>query len=169
MGGGRLTPWLTAYLALGSNLGDRLDHLREAALNLAGMAGVRVVAASAIYRTEPVGPADQPDYANQVLRVETALPPEALLAAAITTERRAGRTRERPDGPRTLDVDLLFFGEEIIARQQLVVPHPRLHRRRFVLVPMAELDPDFVHPVLKRTMAELLATLADPHRVAPWS
>lgn len=151
---------VTAYLALGSNLGERRAQLRGAREALAAAGAVRVTAASPLYETEPVGgPAGQPSYLNAVLRVETTLSPRALLDCCLAVEARFGRRRLEPWGPRTLDVDLLFYGREILGGPGLVVPHPRLHERRFVLVPLADLAPALLHPVLGRSIRQLLADL----------
>src|SRR5687768_6156071 len=138
-----------AYVALGSNLGDRAAHLRAALAGLAATPGVERVLASAVYETEPVGP-PQGRYLNAVAALDTSLGADALLSRLGELERAAGRERgaER-DAPRTLDLDLLLYGEECIETPELVVPHPRLHERAFVLLPLAELAADVVHPRLR--------------------
>jgi 2-amino-4-hydroxy-6-hydroxymethyldihydropteridine diphosphokinase len=148
-----------AYVALGSNLGDRAARLREALAGLAATPGVERVVASALYETEPVGP-PQGRYLNAVAALDTSLGAHALLGRLAELERAAGRERgaER-NAPRTLDLDLLLFGEERIETPELVVPHPRLHERAFVLVPLAELAPAAVHPGLGVRIDELLARL----------
>jgi len=130
-----------AYLALGSNLGDRLEALRRAAELLDAAAGIRVLRSSAVYETAPVGP-PQPDYLNAVLEIETTLDARGLLDAAMTVERELGRQRLERWGPRTIDVDVLTYDGQRIDEPDLQVPHPRMHERAFVLVPLGELDPD---------------------------
>jgi len=151
---------VTAYLALGSNLGDREAMLRGAREALNALPRLRVEASSALYETDPVGgPANQPPYLNAVLRVATDLPAEELLRRCLEVEERFGRLRQEPWGPRTLDVDVLFYGRKVCARPELVLPHPQLQYRRFVLAPLADLAPELVHPLLGLTVRELLLRL----------
>lgn len=130
-----------AFLGLGSNLGDREANLRRA-VELLGAAGrIRVVRTSSLYETDPVGP-PQPDYLNAVAEVATTRSPRELLDVALDVERELGRVRDERWGPRTVDVDVLVYGDERIDEPGLTVPHPRMHERAFVLVPLRELDPD---------------------------
>jgi 2-amino-4-hydroxy-6-hydroxymethyldihydropteridine diphosphokinase len=135
----------TAYLGLGSNLGDRLANLQRAVDLLAAQPAVQVRRSSRVYESDPVGGPPQPDYLNAVVGVETSLSPRDLLEACLGVERRMGRVRSERWGPRVIDVDLLTYDEKDIGEPDLVVPHPRMHERAFVLVPLMELDPD---PVL---------------------
>ncbi len=152
------------HLSLGSNLGARARNLARAR-RLLGTKAVEVIAASSVYETEPVDRADQPFFLNQVLEVRSALAPEELLRTAKAIEARLGRVPAGDKGPRTLDIDILLAGELVIATPELTVPHPRLHLRNFVLVPLAEIAPALVHPVLRRTVRELAAASPDRARV----
>ncbi len=153
---------MRAFLGLGSNVGDRLAMLRAARDGLAGLAGVEVVAASSAYETAPQGPvADQPDFLNACLEIETALDPEELLEAAKALELRLGRDVEPvPQGPRPIDVDLLMYGEAAYRSSRLVLPHPDISTRRFVLAPLLEVDAELTLPDGTR-LAECLAGLHD--------
>jgi len=153
-----------AYLLLGGNLGDRAAYLQQAQLALAVSTGP-IVAASAYYETAAWGVEDQPAFLNQALAVRTALPPIALLAACQAAEQQAGRERRQRWGARTLDVDILLYGQEIIASPTLMVPHPALPARRFALVPLADIAPQLLHPQLHQTVSELLASCPDPLEV----
>ena len=155
------------FLGLGSNLGDREAALEGALLQLAA-GGFRLTRRSSLWLTEPVGGPPQGWFLNAVVMGETALRPEALLEACLATERELGRVRAERNGPRTIDVDILFFGDERRFTPGLVIPHPRLHERRFVLVPLAELAPAVVHPRLGRTAGQLLEDMTDRARVEVW-
>ena len=136
-----------AYIGLGANLGDREATLRAAVVALGATGGIEVVAVSAFRETDPVDYLDQPRFLNGAVAVETALAPRELLDALLAVERSLGRTRDGPRfGPRTIDLDLLLYGEESFDEPGLTVPHPRLHERAFALEPLAELEPGLVVP-----------------------
>ncbi len=154
---------VTAYIGLGSNMGDRAGACRRA-LELLSRAG-RVTAVSSLYCTEPVGYKEQDEFINAVAAVETELSPQDLLAACQTIENELGRVRLVRWGPRSVDLDILLYGSSVVKTPDLLVPHPRLSLRGFVLVPLCEIAPQVVHPVLNKTVAGLLQELKDPHRV----
>ena len=157
-----------AYLLLGSNLGDRAALLAAARQQLANTAG-EIVAESGLYETAAWGRENQPAFLNQALAVRTWLRPEALLTACQAAEQHAGRQRLEHWGSRTLDVDILLFGAEIIDTPTLNVPHPRLPERRFALVPLAEIAAALPHPQLYDTIENLLRRCPDPLAVHPWA
>ena len=156
----------TAYVGLGANLGDREATIRRALERLGEFGAVEAV--SPLYETDPVGDPNQPAFLNAVARLRTGVPPDELLAGLHRIEAAAGRVRTVRNAPRTLDLDLLFYDDAIRDDPALVLPHPRLHERAFVLVPLHDLAPDLVHPRLRRTVAELLAALADRGGVRPF-
>ncbi len=150
-------------LGLGANQDDPVAQLARAveALSLV----MRIDGVSSVYRTEPIGYADQPDFYNLVVRGWTALEPAALLQAAQSIEQALGRRRTFPNAPRTIDIDLLAYGERVLRTDALTLPHPRLHLRGFVLHPLAEVAPEWTHPVLLGTARELLSTAGALERV----
>lgn len=151
---------MRAYVGLGANLGDPVAQVRAAIAAIAKLPDTRLVAASSLYRTAPIGYLDQPDFVNAVVAIDTRLEAEALLRELRGVEAAHGRARPFPNAPRTLDLDLLLYGAETIATDKLAVPHPRMHERAFVLAPLAEIAPDACVPG-RGTAATLLAALPD--------
>lgn len=158
-----------AYVGLGSNLGDRAGNLL---LGIRGMrdAGLEVTRLSSIYESEPIETFSQPYFLNMVAELGgNKLPePEQLMARLLRVEYALGRKREVAKGPRVIDLDLLLYGDHTSATELLTLPHPRLHLRRFVLTPLAELAPDLVHPTLRQTIGTLLEKVNDPSDITRW-
>jgi 2-amino-4-hydroxy-6-hydroxymethyldihydropteridine diphosphokinase len=150
----------TVYIGLGSNLGDRAENLRAARERLEA-SGVRIRRGSSLYETEPREMLDQPWFLNQVIEAETTLFPRQLLARLNMIEREMGRLRIAPKGPRTIDLDILLFGNAVVHAAGLEIPHPRMAERRFVLEPLAELAADLRPPRGRRTVREMLAEVMD--------
>lgn len=150
----------TVYIALGSNLGDRLANLLAARERMKS-SHLKLTRASSVYETEPRGLLDQPWFLNQVIEAETTLYPRQLLARLLTIEKEMGRQRTLPNGPRLIDLDILLFGDSTLHLPGLEIPHPRMAERRFVLEPLAELAPALRHPRTRRSVREMLADVAD--------
>jgi len=143
----------TVYLSIGSNLGDREVNLREAVKRLGAVGSITKV--SSFYETEPVEVTDQPWFLNCAVELKTGKMPRQLMSALLQIERDMGRRRMRAKGPRVIDIDILLFGSSVIALDELTVPHPAMHQRRFVLQPLAEIAPGVRHPILKQTAQQL--------------
>lgn len=151
----------TVFIGVGANLGEREKNIRRAKDCLGSVRGIRFLACSQIRETEPVGgPAGQRKYLNAVWQIETELKPRKLLEHLMKIEQEMGRVRKSKNESRVIDLDILFYGQEIINESNLTVPHPRLHERGFVLEPIAELAPDFIHPRFKKNMETLLGELS---------
>lgn len=157
-----------AFLALGSNLGDRLDHLKQAILLLEGEPEIEVVNSSSIYETDPVGYEDQGPFLNMVLQVATGLLPEELLELCLKIENLLGRKREIFWGPRTLDLDILLYNQENIETEDLKVPHPRMHQRAFVMIPLLEINKNIHVPKIEKPMTLWVENLPDKEGVRIW-
>ncbi len=157
---------MRVYLVLGSNLGVREDYLRSGIRGLLNR-GIHLIQTASLYSTEPRDVHDQPWFLNTALEADTLLKPDELLAACLDTENENHRIRDafKPKGPRTLDIDIIFYGDRIIRNSSLTLPHPRFSTRRFVLVPLAEIAPEFVDPVSGKTVAELLQDCPDQGKV----
>jgi 2-amino-4-hydroxy-6-hydroxymethyldihydropteridine diphosphokinase len=154
---------IDALIGLGANLGDRMEALRTAVEQLAREPGFLLRGTSRVYETEPIGP-PQPRYLNAVVKIGTLLSPRTTLRRLLEIEELLGRVRREHWGSREIDLDLLLYGDRIVADGALRIPHPRLHERAFALVPLAELAPDAYHPQMARTAAELLAALPETDR-----
>lgn len=155
---------MQVFLLTGSNIGDSRSFLQQAKTAIASAVG-NIINESGIYKTEPWGNKDQQDFLNQVLEVSTDLEPEVLLQTILNIEHKMGRYRMGKWGPRVIDIDLLFYGDLVMQTQRLTIPHPLLHERKFTLMPISEIAPDFIHPVLHRTMNELLDNCPDTSSV----
>ena len=156
-----------SYLLIGGNEGDRPAHLAEAREQIATAAG-RVLRSSSVYETAPWGKPGQPDFLNQALELATKLEARALIGVLLGIEEKMGRRRLEKYGSRRIDIDILFFNDAIIEEPGLVIPHPEIANRRFVLAPMEEIAPFYRHPVLGRSVRELLADCKDPLEVKKW-
>ncbi|QQE74634.1 2-amino-4-hydroxy-6-hydroxymethyldihydropteridine diphosphokinase [Brevibacillus composti] len=150
---------VTAYLALGSNMGDQAEHLRQAVRKLHGRTGIRVIRTSPVYETDPVGFVDQDAFLNMVIAVETELSPDELLDAALHVEQELGRVRTIRWGPRTIDIDVLLYGDEKLEKEDLTIPHPAMTERAFVLIPLRDVWVGGALPVWGRPVDDFLRLL----------
>jgi 2-amino-4-hydroxy-6-hydroxymethyldihydropteridine diphosphokinase len=151
---------MSVFLSFGSNVGDREEHLRAGVHGLS-QRGISVVRCAPVYSTEPREVLDQPWFLNTVVWADTGLSPDELLSVCLEIEQVQRRTRDRIKGPRTLDIDILFFGNKIVQKPGLTIPHPALPTRRFVLVPLADIAPDFVDPLSGKSVLQLLTDCND--------
>jgi 2-amino-4-hydroxy-6-hydroxymethyldihydropteridine diphosphokinase len=152
------------YLLTGSNLGDRVENLNKAAQLITEKGGL-LITRSKFYHTSPWGPLDQPDYLNQALALDTSLQAAALMEQLLEIEEKMGRIRSIKYGPRIIDIDILFFGEQLIQNSMVQVPHPEVHNRRFALTPLAEIAATFIDPLTGNTISQLLSNCKDQGRV----
>ena len=151
---------ISVFLLLGSNLGNRQLFLNSA-IKAIGTAIAPVTNTSSVYETQSWGKTDLPDYLNQVIMLQTDMPAQHILRKILTIETQLGRSREEKWGSRTIDIDILFYGDEVINEPGLVVPHPELHNRSFTLAPLVEIAPDFVHPLFKKDILTLKKVVKD--------
>jgi 2-amino-4-hydroxy-6-hydroxymethyldihydropteridine diphosphokinase len=154
-----------AYIGIGSNLGEKLHRCREAISEILKVDCHKLLATSSFFKTQPIGYTLQDWFVNGVIKIETDLDASGLLQSLKTIERQLGRTETFRWGPRTIDLDILFFDDAEIETPELRIPHPRIQERRFVLVPLTEIDPNLLHPVFKKTVHELLERLDEPQGV----
>ena len=157
------------FVSLGSNIGDRLEFLQKAVDALGNASGFKVIAASPVYETEPVGKKDQPRFLNAAVELESLLSPDSILVNLKQIERAVGRTPSQKWGPREIDLDLIYVGNLVVKSPMLTLPHPEVAVRRFVLTPLAEIAPDFVDPLRKRTLRDLLSSCPDQCEVVQTS
>jgi 2-amino-4-hydroxy-6-hydroxymethyldihydropteridine diphosphokinase len=159
----------TVFIGFGSNVGDRVDFCDRAVTLLSLLPHSQVMGVSLLYEAEPVNDHARPGdgwFLNGVVQLETDITPKSLLDILREIERSLGRDEDNRSGPRTIDLDILFYGQRIINEPDLIVPHPRMHQRRFVLMPLSELDPLFLHPLLQRTVSQLLAEVGSQPEVS---
>lgn len=158
----------TAYISIGSNMGNRYNYLKGAVEQLTSHSRIEVTAISSIYETDPIGYTDQEPFLNMVIKVNTPLSPHELLLEIQKVENDLGRKREIKWGPRTLDLDILLFNNENIETEKLIIPHPRMHERSFVLVPLMEIDQHIVLPTTKMSISLIIEGLQDREGVRVW-
>ena len=158
---------MLVYIGVGSNLGDKVGNCRRATEAIVSDGRNRIVQCSPLYQTEPVGKKDQGWFINGVFAVETSMEPGELLDFLLAAEKMMGRVRGERWGPRVIDLDILIFGHKVINEGALQIPHPRLHERRFVLAPLCDIAPNLVHPLLGKTISQILAELPGEEKVLP--
>lgn len=150
---------VTAYLGLGSNLGNKKGNIHKAMDIINTTRGVKLLIKSRLYKTKPLGVKNQPDFINAAIKIVTSLDSQRLLETILDIEKRLGRIRKKKWGPRVIDIDMLYYGNHVIRKRHLTVPHPLMNKRHFVLKPLAEIAPGKIHPVLKKTSDTLLKEL----------
>ena len=150
---------MICYLGLGANLGNREENIKNAISRLSSDPDILIKTRSSMIETKPYGNIDQPDFINSVIEIDTDITAENLLSKCITIENELGRKRNDKWGPRTIDIDILFYNDQIINSQKLTIPHPDLHNRKFVLHSLNEICPDFIHPVIKKKIKEIYLEL----------
>ena len=150
---------MTVFIGLGSNLGNRKENINKAIELLKNTKGIKIIKTSSIIETEPYGKTDQPNFLNCVIEINTEINPEHLLEICNKIENELGRIRKEKWGPRTIDLDILFIDDFVIRTPDLVVPHPEVHLRNFVLTSLMEIAPDFIHPVFNKTIKEIYQKL----------
>ncbi len=155
----------TAFISIGSNIGDKLENCRKAIERIVDGKSVKLVKMSSFYETEPWGEIEQDWFINCVVKIKTSLDAGTLLALLQNVEKGLGRNRIKKGGPRVIDLDILFFNRDITETKKVIIPHPLLHTRRFVLMPFNEIAPDFIHPVLRKKTADLLRESGDSKKV----
>ncbi len=158
----------TAYIGLGSNLGDRMNNLRIAVDSISKEDKIRVIKESGIYESEPMYLQEQPYFLNMALEIETGYLPSELLSSLLMIEKTVGRVRGTKNGPRVIDIDILYYNSRVIDTETLRIPHPLLYERLFVLLPLAELVGDFVCPLTGKTIKSLLQSTGDSSRISPY-
>jgi len=159
---------MLTYIGIGSNLGNALGNCLRAIEAITSEGRNRLLKCSPLYRTEPVGKEDQDWFVNGAAAVETSLKPRELMDFLLSIEKTMGRERGERWGPRVIDLDILFYDETVIKEGDLQIPHPRLHERRFVLVPLQDIAPNFCHPLLAKTISQILSELKDGKKVLPY-
>jgi len=160
---------MLTYIGVGSNIGDPAANCRRAIEAIVSEEKNRLLKCSPLYRTEPVGKEDQDWFVNGAVAVETSFRPRELMECLLKIERGMGREREERWGPRVIDLDILFYGGEVVREEDLQIPHPRLHERRFVLIPLNDLAPDLYHPLLAKTISQILSELKEEKKVVLYS
>lgn len=158
---------MKALISFGSNLGDKVANCREAVRRICRSEGITVLRQSSLYQTDPVGMKDQDRFVNGMVAVETDLPPEELLNRLLAIETEMGRVRTVRWGPRIIDLDLIGYGEQVVRSETLTLPHPEAAHRRFVLVPLQEIEPEWIHPVLRKSVSHLIENLPADDQVHP--